>query len=149
MVDCHPALGRAVIVAIDAMDESGVRKVGGQDQADALIDHPAVLVQDDSALQIAVLIGIGPGMHEQVYVYVLVGTVVPGPHGSGQDVVPLGDAVRVLIDQVESPEAREEEIILTVAVAVVRALGVANQYDSLGPRDAVRVEPEYAYSPVT
>jgi hypothetical protein len=103
-----------------------VREVGGQDRTDALIDHSLVPVQDDPALQIAILVGIGSGMNEQVYVDVLVGAVIPSPHGPGQDVVSLGYAIRVLIDEVHPSEACEEEIILPVAVAVVRALGVAN-----------------------
>ena len=93
MVDCHPALGRAVIIAIDAMDESRVREIGGQDRADALIDHPLVPVQDDPALQIAILVGISPGMNKQVYVDVFVGAIVPSPYGPGQDVVSLRYAI--------------------------------------------------------
>ena len=122
MVYGHPALWGAVVVAVDSQYESRVREVRGEHRAYALIDHPLVAVQDHAALQIAVLVGVGAGVDEEVYVDILVGAVVPGPDDPGEHVVALGDAIRVLIDKIEAPEACEEEVILAVPVAVVRAV---------------------------
>ena len=122
MVYGHPALWGAVVVAVDPQYESGVREVRGEHRTYALIDHPLLAVQDHAALQIAILVGVGAGVDEEVYVDVLVGAVVPGPDDPGEYVVALGDAIRVLIDHIESPETHEEQVIVAVPVAVVRAV---------------------------